>query len=266
MTDLAIETRVAHAGYDESRLCGYRLFEELVGRESIAGLFGLVTGGRRLTPAQAAVLDDVAVINSVADPRIPLFKVTRLACSFGGGLEGLAAGMLCLDCTHIGGWYVIPAVAGHLVELRKQVGDAIDDTDSIDAAVRERLLPLEVVPGFGVIFRERDERIEVLERAIVERHQRHHLPYWRIQKRVSAVLGAERGLTPNETLSLAAVWLDLGFCPEEIGPLATALSFAPFLANVAEGWRQAPPALQRLPSERLHYVGPAPRVTPRARR
>ncbi len=74
MTDTArrpvIKTHVAWAGWDEHQYRGHRVFAELAGSTSLSGLISIAVSGRRLSPDDERVLDDLAVCLAVAEPRI----------------------------------------------------------------------------------------------------------------------------------------------------------------------------------------------------
>ena len=95
-------TRTAHWGWDEHRYFGHRVFEELVGHESLAGLVGLAILGRRLTADEAGMLDDAAAVNTLGDPRIWPLKLTRTIASYGRIMPALSAGVLMLDGGRVG--------------------------------------------------------------------------------------------------------------------------------------------------------------------
>lgn len=259
-----VRTRVAHAGYHEHRFFGHRVFDELAGNESLAGLVALSISGRRLQPDQAALLDDMATVLTVADPRIWPLKVARLAASYGGALEGLAASMLCLDCLYVGGYRNTPAVAHLLQQLAQQLGPQADDPACVAQAVRAGLLSKKFIPGFGVPFREKDERVPPLHRC-VRRRGRHTLPYWRLQEQVAQLVIDERGLHPNMVLGFVAACLDIGFEADELGTLSILMSLHTQLANATEEGRLASQVLRELPASRVGYAGAAPRRSPRAR-
>ncbi len=78
-----IFTRVGHAGWNDHRHFGKWVFSELAGNTSTAGLIALAATGRLPDESACGMLDDIAVILTVADPRIYPLKLVRLASSFG---------------------------------------------------------------------------------------------------------------------------------------------------------------------------------------
>jgi hypothetical protein len=255
-------TRVAHAGYTEHIYFDHLLFEDLASRESYSGMMALAVGGRRMTAQEASVLDDVAIILSVADPRIWPLKLTRLVASYGRWIAGVAAGNLCLEGAQIGHW-----LCGRAAENLVDLGDLIEaEKGRADAAERalETLLQREKsLVGFGVPFRPEDERVVALRKSL-QRRGRHTMKHWSTLEAVSTVMMRDRGLPPNMCLGVAAACLDLGFQPAQIGALATALAQNVFIANAFESARQSRGDLRVFPPEHVEYVGTPPRVSPRA--
>lgn len=262
-TKPTITTRVARAGHQDHRFFSWGVFDELTGHETLSGLMALAVSGRRLEPGEAALLDDIATLWTVADPRIWPLKVGRLAASFGGTLEGLAASVLCLDCLYVGGHRTTPAVARMLLKLADHLGPEIDQPERVDHAVRDLLLNKKHIPGFGVPFRDVDERLPPLRRCLRQRG-RHTLPFWRLYEEVARVVIRRRGLQPNLAIGFVAACLDLGFDDEEIGALSIVIGLHTQVANVQEEGRLASPALRELPAGLVHYTGVGPRRSPRA--
>lgn len=253
MSHPEIPTQVARSGYHEHLFAGQRVFAELGGQSSLAGLIALGVTGRRLADDEAALLDDLATVWTVADARIWPMKVARLVASHGGTLEGLAAGFLAFDCTLIGMWAVIPRAAELLIEL----GDA--DEEALLAIVRERAR----LPGFGTPFRSGDERLPPLDRC-VELRGRHERPTYRRYRQLAATVLRERELQPNIAAAAAAIFCDLGWSPAEIGAVSSCLGVHMLIAHAHEGAQQRAAVAQRLPPSALRFEGPAPRRSPRA--
>lgn len=248
-------TRIGRADHGGNVYFGARVEDELLGRETTTSLLVLAVTGRRATAAQVAALDEVATVLASADPRIWLFKATRLGAAYGGMVAGVVAGSLCLHRASVGHLTASDAAA-LLVELDAR-------RDDLRAAVRARIDAGRLV-GFGVPFRARDERAVALERRLDE-SGRSALPFYALLRSVAAIVREERGLEPNLGATLAASFLDLGLAPRAVGPLVYALGQHTFLANAVEGAQQAPALLQRLPAEHVEYAGAPPRTSPRAR-
>jgi len=257
-----INTRVAHAGWDDHRYFGYSVFNELAGHETYTGLIGLTVHGRRISSEQVRILDDIAGAFAVAEPRIYALKIVRLISSFGRILPACASGILYMEDAIIGPW-TSKYAAENLVELDNLIGSNLDDNEYVTKRTIEFLEKKKRLKGYGVPFRSSDERIRAIRKCI-ERRERHTRRVWRLFEAVSDVLRKERGLEPNVSTALAAVYLDLGFTSDEIPVIATALSHNLLLANAIEEAKQKSPALQRLPEDSILYVGKARRKSPRA--
>jgi hypothetical protein len=217
--------------------------------------------GRRPDDDEREVLDAIAVVLSSADPRIWPLKLTRLVASFGGTLAGFAAGHLAIEGKQIGPW-VVGHAARELVELREAIGDGLDDEASVLRAIRDRVRRSRVI-GYGVPLRERDERMEALRKHIAKlgRDGRVH---WRLQEALSEEIIRAGNTAPNVGIGFAAVLLDLGYTPVQASAITTFLNENVFAANAFEAAQQRDPQMQRLADEHVAYVGPAPRMSPRA--
>lgn len=258
-----LPTRVAHAGWNEHRFFGHRLFAELAGHESLTGMMAMAVTGRRLPPEACAVLDDIAVVICVADPRIWPLKLTRVASAYGHVLPGITVGNLVMQGALIGFW---PAgrAAKHLLDLRSMVADCIHDVATVREAVLCLLERERTLAGFGVPFRPQDERMVAL-RDCMTRRGRQSLPYWSLMETASKVMVQERGVPPNICMGIAAACLDLGISPHEIATLTAIFTNVAFVANAVEGATQAPEALRSIPQQFVRYAGAPPRLSPRAR-
>ena len=262
MSGPVIHTRVAIALHTEHFFRGHRLFGELAGRESVTGLVALAVSGRRLDPAACAMLDDLAVVTSVADPRIWPLKMSRVLASYGSVVLGCFGASLCLEELIIGPWSGGLA-ARWLSDLAGELGPRVGDDDAVRDAVRQRLARGERIPGFGVPLREFDERLVAL-RACVERRGRSNGRHWALMDSVIRTVRDGQGPEPNTNLGIAAVTLDLGFEPDEISPLMVFMSQILFIANALEGAQQRSAFLRDMPREHVRYVGAPPRESPRA--
>lgn len=256
-------TRTAHWGWDEHRYFGHRVFEDLTGRESLAGLLGLSILGRRLTADEAGMLDDAAAVNTLGDPRIWPLKLTRTIASYGRIMPALSAGVLMLDGGRVGPYTGCEA-ARVLHRFHAELAGSLEP-ERVQAVVEAYLRENRFVWGFGTPYREKDERL-VAFRPCVERRGRHLLPYWKTMDAVAAVVRATRHEEPNIGIAVAAVSLDMGLDPEANGTLSLAIMHHMFIAQAIEGAKPGHGALRELPPEYVNYRGRAPRVSPRAQR
>jgi hypothetical protein len=264
MTSVAprLATRTAHWGYEEHRYFGSAVFGELRGRESFAGLMALSVLGRRLPEKACALLDEAAICLTMADPRIWPLKLTRLVAAYGHAMPAVAAGLLIQEEARIGPWAMLKA-AETLVALECEIGAHADDAAHVERILLSYVQAQAFMWGFGTPFRARDERL-VAFRKSVEHHGCLGRPYFRIFEALAEVVKAERRAPPNMGMAVAAVLLDQGLTPREIGPMTVALMQHMFFAQAVEGAEQAPDCLRKLPSEFVHYIGKEARRSPRS--
>jgi hypothetical protein len=262
VNELSIRTQVARAEHGEHRFRGYRLFADLLGNDGVGSLLSLAVGGRRLDPSEVRLLDDLAVVLAVADPRIGPLKVTRLVSSFGGIMAGYAAGNLCIEGPGvIGPWVAYPAAA-----FLQEVERALEGTATpaeVEAALMSVAGPGKRLPGYGVAFRPEDERhVELIRRvALAGRAQGR---YWRLQEELSAFVRRVRRLEPNVGVGAGAALLDMGFSALQAGLVTVFLTELTFFANAVESADGSSTLLRELPPGSVKYEGPASRVSPRA--
>jgi hypothetical protein len=261
--DLNLPTRVGHAEWGDNRFRGHSVAEDLAGKESYIGLLSMAVAGRRLTPDECAILDDLAVVMTVADPRIWPLKLVRIASSYGGCLAAFAAGELCLDEAFVG-HFTTGQAAEMLVQARRELGERCFDAEAVTEHCRRLLEPKKRLLGIGVPFRPIDERIVMLKERMRARGRDDH-PYWKLFLLFESAFEAIKNIRPNIGLAAAAVSLDLGFEPRECAILVTWLGSTDFLANAVEGSVQKPEVLRELPPAAVVYRGVEARSTSRAR-
>jgi hypothetical protein len=254
-------THSAHWGWTEHRYFGHRVFGELTGQESLAGLLALSIVGRRLPPDCSALLDDAAAALTLADPRIWPLKLTRVVAAYGHMVPALCAGMLMEDEARIGPWAFLEA-AKALLELHATLGTGSATPERVREVVDAYLGKHGFMWGFGTPFRSEDERLVAFRRCVAER-QRDQLPYWRTMTLVSQAVRAARKAEPNIGVALAAVLLDMGLTPTQIGALVVSLMQHMFFAHAVEGVT-AKTALRELPAAYVTYQGRPARLSPRA--
>jgi hypothetical protein len=131
-----IETKVAQMGEKEHLFAGYRVFGELLGHESLTGLFALSAGLPRLSKEDMAMLNDLATVNMLGDPRIWPLKLARIVASYGNALHGFSAGNL-MHANHFIGAGPCQRGAEMLQELMREIGgpEHIDDAARVSRAV-----------------------------------------------------------------------------------------------------------------------------------
>lgn len=256
-----ISTHVGQAQWGENQFCGHPVRESLAGKAGWASLISLAVGGRRLDADDAALLEDAAVCTLAADPRIWPLKVTRIASSYGGTLAGFCAGHLLLEEAIMGPWPTGMA-AQFLIEVSDKLGDRANDSDAINAFVAQELAAGRKLPGFGVPFRRTDERVEALEECL-QRRGRADGRFSALSTKLDAAMFAQKNVHRNQSMALAAVFLDLGFTPGQVPILTTALLDLCFYANAVEEAKLQSPSLRKLPGECVEYIGREPRLSPR---
>jgi len=261
LPELTHETRTAHWGWHEHRYFGQRVFEQLAGQETLTGLTILSVLGRRLAGDASGVVDDAACTLTLADPRIWPLKLTRLIAAYGSTLPAAAAGLLSEEDARIGPWTTAKG-AELLLAFDAEIGDRVDETETVRAIVKAYLDEHRFVWGFGTPFRGEDERL-VAFRACIRQRERESLRFWRLMDAISAVVREARGTEPNMGIAIAAAFLDLGLTPHQVGSLTSALMQHMFLAHAVEGSAQGA-SLRELPATYVEFVGHAPRPSPRA--
>ena len=261
MKELTLPTRVARAEWGENTFCGLRVGADMAGRDSFMSALGLAAGGPRLSAEDARVIDDVAICFTAADPRIWPLKIARLASAYGSSRLAYACAHMALEGGMIGPNPAAPAAA-LFVQFRAELGDDATD-DAVHARVERHLADGGRFFGFGVPYRPIDERVVALEKSLRERG-RTFGPHWKLMRQIERALVARKKLPVNIVGAGAALELDLGFAPEQIGVLMTMAASLSFMANAVEGAEQMPELLRKLPLECVEYVGRAPRLTPRA--
>lgn len=259
-----IETHVGHASWGDNQVRGFSLLDDLVTKSGFWCTASLALGGPRITAEDEALLDAVSTCTYACDPRIWPLKAVRLAAAHGSYTVGLCVGLLATEDSRIG-----PAVSGRAAQL------ILDATRSLSAAatpseatimpwLERRLATEPYLPGFGVAFRPRDERVDAVARCL-EVHGRSEGRCWQVMLVLDDCMRRHKGAPVNLASALGAVCLDLGFVPAQIGPLATLMTTSSYVANAYEGAQQRPAVLQRLAPRVIDYVGPGPRESPRAR-
>jgi citrate synthase len=147
--------------------------------------------------------------------------------------------------------------------LESELDRADEENPPVVTVLRSFFSNRSFIPGFGVPYRDNDERVPPMWRCL-RRRGRDGLAFVQLFAMVGEFLEKERGIKPNIAGLTAAICLDIGFTAEEIGTLLIAFGMHMFVANAHEGARQSTAALQQLPEEYIRYVGRPPRTSPRA--
>lgn len=258
-------TEITHSAFwasDEAHYHGHRVFTDLAGKESWTGMMGLSIFGRRLSPDICGVLDDAAGALTLADPRIWPLKLTRVVGSYGGLLPALFAGQLAEDGARIGPWACVEASKA-LIALHAEIDGKQDDVEHVAAVVAEYRRKHRFVAGFGTPYRGLDERVPPFRRCL-ERRGRTALPYYRTLDAVARAMKRTTRAELNIGGVMAAVLLDVGLEPLEIGATVVALISHMFLSQAFESARAPNLSVRELPPAYVTYSGREPRASPRA--
>ena len=260
--DLPITTRLARNGFDTIHLRGHDL-RELID-DPFWSVVSVSLGNRRLTPQECRVVDAICNIVAIGDPRVWPLKVTRLVGSYGQFFTAVAAGYSVLDRANVGPGPSLAAAAFFLDaveqgQTQEQCNRAI--CAKYDAALARK----ERVPAFGVAGRDDDERHTIfMEWLAAQPWQPGRC--WRMFEAAVEHVGAVHGLKPNILGATGILPLDLGFDGANIVALASYMTHWGFVANAFEATRESPEILRRLPATHVRYVGPEPRLSPRAKK
>ncbi len=258
-----IRTRVGRAEDGDNRFRGHSVDRDLAGQRSLVQTLVLALTGRTIDADAAAVIDDLAASILAADPRIWPLRIARLGATYGSTLAGAASALLAQESTSVGGGSSA-AVAQYLSRIAAELGSNLDDDDALAAIVARDVAHGHKFIGYGVPFRDVDERVTTAERCLGARG-RANGKHWRLARRIEAALVRHRAAPLNAAGAMAAALLDLGFPPAEIPVVVIFLSTPSLYANAVEGAEQKSPVLQRLPDECVEYKGPPPRRSPRYR-
>jgi len=263
MTHPVIQTRVAQMGAQDHLFSGYQIFNELLGNESIVGLFALSVGLPKLNQEDITMLNDLSTVNMLCDPRIWPVKLSRLVASYGSALHGFCAGNLMHDNTFIGAG---PCQRGAelFVELMSAIGgpEHIENTKQVEAQIKI-IVSRERWPGFGVPFRVTDERMDALKKHLSDKVQSTK-PFWNLLLRTEEYLLRTQRCGVNILGGICAVMLDMGFTPEQSAWMLVLIIQGNFSGAAFEGAQQKAESLQNLPLDFISYEGPLPRKSPRS--
>ena len=257
MTDRGtLPTSVGRADDGENQFRGFAVGAQLAGRATHWSALSLAVGHRTLSAGECDMLGDVVVCSLAADPHIWPLKVARLVSSFGNVVPALAAGMLSTAGGFMG-WGTYAPAARFLQALAATPN--ADRESYIDSEIER----IRHIPGFGVAFRDQDERATALAKCVRTRGFERG-EHWQLLVTANGVLQRRRA-PMNVTAATAALLLDIGFSAPQIEALALVVLLPNYLANAVEGAEQAPEILRRLPTETIEDRTPSPRLSPRAR-
>lgn len=253
-----IKTHVAHWGWHEHGYFGNKVFEKLAGHSTLTDLTLIAITGTQPTPELRALVDTIAGVIVLADPRIWPLKIARLIACYGDVTAGVCAGTLALSGAAIGS----NAVGSSAYQLARWHQLALHAFNP-EAALATEINRTQRLWGFGIPFRPEDERFTALRQQI-EQQGRQHQPFWSTMEHTIRIVAQTRHLSPNVSWGIAAAALDAGLDAKHIGTLTHALLQHMFFANAIEAKETDPMVLRILSSKCLSYTGPHRRRSPRA--
>lgn len=252
-------TWVGHAGSEEHHFLGLRVYRDLLLRSTPVGLTALSILGRELDDKTLRLAHRMSEVFSIADPRVPPLFITRIVAGEGRPTTGVACGLMAFASGRIGPG-IAGAVAQMLLDLHRELPGERTERQLADW-LEDRKRSNKALPGLGIPFRGRDDRVVAMNRAMEA--EGHHGPYWETCLALQAVSERAIGLPPNITLCYGAICLDMGFDPMGAQLFANMLSIHCFTGNAVEAERQRDEVVRRLPPEHVRYVGAGPRQSPR---
>ncbi len=231
------------------------MFAELLGHTSVGQLLTCDVVGRMVDPDEERLIDDIMTAMSSADPRLWPFKLTRLGAAHGSAALGVAITLIASQGA-IFGAKRFRDIAEALVDLRQRAEHGLGD-DELEAILRQGTV------GFGILYGKHDARFDALVNQLAKRTIRSDA-HMQIAMRAVAVARGRMNLEPHVFVAIAAVCLDLGMTPFQIGTFGMLPLFHDALANAAEGAEQQPALLRCIDLHQVQYDGREPRSSPRA--
>lgn len=251
-----IFTRVGIILDGDNRFLGQSTFHGWVHDLEAASDATLAVLGVEVTAEAREVARLITIAALSPDARVWPLKLTRLLASYGDPLAGYFGAQLVSASNMMGPGAVTMAARG-LEWVREHAGDDASDARVKDAVAMSCARSGGRFGGFGVPFREVDERraglLQLVGDGPVTRR-----PLWRLHEQVVKVLAP---LRPNVAVSFAAMLLDIGV-PAERGGITLSMLMSPvFLAHALEGAAQDGARLNALPASCVSYRGMEPRST-----
>jgi hypothetical protein len=257
-----IPTRVGLSGERDSRFCGKSVNHDLLGCSTPLEMVALYFLKRLPTERERLSLCALSAVLAAADPRIWPLKLARLSACHGSSFGGIAGGLLGLVGNSLGPQSTREAAEMLWSISKKKESSLGNEADSI-TAVRKEISRRRYVPGFGVPYRNFDQRLTVLDNEM-RRLGRHELPFYRLEGVVRKVVSEQYPeLAPNVSLGGAALCLDIGFLPEDTATLVLWLVSQTYFCNAAEEASLRSPGLRDLGETSIDYLGEPPRPSPR---
>ncbi|MEP7123375.1 MAG: hypothetical protein ABJE95_20785 [Byssovorax sp.] len=255
-------TRAGHIAYGRNRFCGADVFDELAAQVVTPGdLLARALGARALDEDDRELLRCAALALTSPDPRVWPLKLTRVLASYGNVFAGFYGAQLASATQKMGpnsGTGAAQALAWLLDQIRDD-----DDDEAFARKLDSYLAQVGRIGGFGVPFRDEDERQVALTR-LLEHHPITRRRPWQMHLRMARVMRAAHGLQVNVVLPLVAIALDLGIAPRRAGLWMSLTMAHTFAAHAVEALDHDAPFLRELPVASIDYRGRAPRQSPAA--
>ena len=252
-----ISTRVGLIDTHDNRFLGRSVFSEL--RAEVRDLddaLSVVFRGEPLDETARLAVRFIVLGLTSPDARIWPLKLCRLLSSHGSEVVGFFGAQVIMTGRTMGPGIATPCAKG-LVFVAERAGDDATDEQLLSAFDAFCAQNDGRFMGFGVPFREKDERLLAM-RGWVEDSKLASGRFWRLAERLSAALDRRSPLEPNIALGLTALLLDINVPPERCGLAATLLISHVFAAHALEA-SQTDGDLRSLPVRCIDYRGPAPR-------
>lgn len=247
------ETAISRVEPNEIELRGYPI-QELIGRLTYTEALALLVLGRRLSPAEVALLDAALVSGVDHGPRAPSIAAARMAATCGVGFNAAVATGINLLGDHHGG-----AVEGFMALV---AGLREGDAAAAIADHRARRVP---VPGFGHQLHDRDPRRERMLELLDDARAAGTIAgdFLDVALAVEAALEAAVGRpVPLNVDGLSGiVYLELGFPPAVAKGLFSLARGAGIVAHALEELERGSRIKGPCPpgDDLVRYVGPASR-------
>jgi hypothetical protein len=242
-------TRAGHIAYGRNRFCGADVFDTLAHEvRTPIDLLIRSFGGRTLDDEDREVLRCVSLALTSPDARVWPLKLTRVLASHGNLFAGFYGAQLANFTDIIG-----PNAATSCARALATIAAATD----IDAAVARFLERKQVIGGFGVPFREEDERLVELERLLANHPITHRKP-WLVSRALARALRQRNNVRPNVVSALAAIVLDLAIAPHRAGLFVGVMMAHTYAAHTLEACDDDA-RLRELDFRHVDFRGRAPR-------
>lgn len=251
-------TRAGHIADGRNRFCGADVFDQLAHEVATpADLVIRAFGGRTLDDRDREVLRGIALALASPDARVWPLKLTRVLSSHGNSYAGFHGAQLANDTDKIGP-NAANSAARAFATVSDEVGEAIDDPHRVDAAIARYLETTPVVGGFGVPFRDEDERLVELTKLLAG-HPIARRRHFRIARAFAETIRRRSDTRPNVVSPLAATVLDFQIPPHRAGLFLAIMMSHTFAAHALEACDHDGPLLREIGFEHVAYRGHPPR-------